>query len=73
MRNVLVTAGTHTINVGGTTEGILMGMRFDNGDDGGGGGMPEDVNGDCTVDVSDLLANHFCVGKYLPLIQFELP
>lgn len=50
--NVLVTAGTHTINVGGSSEGVLM-LRFDNGDDGG--GLPQDVNGDCVVDVSDLL------------------
>jgi plastocyanin len=55
--NVSVTAGYHSINVGGGMSGnpgVLM-LNFDSGDDGGSGELPQDVNGDCVVDVGDLL------------------
>jgi|GEM_PF-2714777 len=55
---VTLPVGMNTIEVAaGTTQGLLM-LRFDQGDEGGGGddGLPADVNGDCVVDVSDVLA-----------------
>ena len=56
--DVEVPVGTHTIelNGDGTGMGMLL-MQMGDGDDGGGGdSLPEDVNGDGVVDVSDLLA-----------------
>lgn len=52
--DVDVPVGTHTIelNGDGTGMGMLL-MQMGDGDD---GGLPEDVNGDGVVDVSDLLA-----------------
>ena len=55
-----IPAGTHVIVIGGgnifnTADMGMLLMQMGDGDDGGGGSMPEDVNGDCVVDVSDLL------------------
>ena len=57
--NVVVPIGTHTINIGFINTnppgmGMLI-MQMGDGD-GGGDSLPEDVNGDGVVDVSDLLA-----------------
>ena len=54
--DVEVPVGTHTIelNGDGTGMGMLL-MQMGDGDDGG-DSLPEDVNGDGVVDVSDLLA-----------------
>jgi hypothetical protein len=54
-----IPVGTHFIVIGGGAAdapaemGMLL-MQMGDGDSGG-GSMPEDVNGDCIVDVSDLL------------------
>ena len=58
-----VPVGTHTIYIGNGSLGsdaemgmLLMQMGDGDGDDGGGNSLPEDVNGDGVVNVSDLLA-----------------
>ena len=48
---VTIPAGSHDINF----NGFAMFMLNDGNEDDGDGGIPEDVNGDCVVDVSDLL------------------
>ncbi len=49
--SVTIPAGTHYLDF---SDFAFMTMNM-NGGDGGGDGIPEDVNGDCVVDVSDLI------------------
>ena len=55
--DVEMPVGTHVIELNGDGSGMgLILLQMDGGDDGGGGSMPEDVNGDGVVGVEDLLA-----------------
>ncbi len=55
--NVTIPAGIHTIDLNATTgdDDLAWLLVQMGGDDDGGGDLPQDVNGDCIVNVNDLL------------------